>query len=76
MLKNMGFVMLTGAVMAVFFSPIYIEAELPIKKECIKKEKEVKSKNSKDKNQKIGMFLMSKGFESELIWKALKQTQD
>jgi len=37
--------MLTGAVMAVFFSPIYIEAELPmVKKECIKKEKEVKKK--------------------------------
>ncbi|HEX2579852.1 MAG TPA: hypothetical protein VHK67_05585 [Rhabdochlamydiaceae bacterium] len=44
MLKNMGFVMLTGAVMAVFFSPIYIEAELPIKKECIKNVKEVKKK--------------------------------
>ncbi len=41
-----------------------------------KKEKEVKSKNEKDKNQKIGMFLLSKGFESELIWKALKQVQD
>lgn len=45
MLKNMGFVMLTGAVMAVFFSPIYIEAESPaIKKECVKKEKEGKKK--------------------------------
>jgi hypothetical protein len=45
MLKNMGFVMLTGAVMAVFFSPIYIEAESPVvKKEYIKKEKEVKKK--------------------------------
>jgi regulatory protein len=38
-----------------------------------KKEREVKSKNAKDKNQKIGMFLLSKGFESELIWKTLKQ---
>lgn len=45
MLKNMGFVMLTGAVMAVFFSPIYIEAESPtVKKEYIKKDKEVKKK--------------------------------
>lgn len=45
MLKNMGFIMLTGAVMAVFFSPIYIEAESPvIKKEHVKKEKEVKKK--------------------------------
>ncbi len=47
MLKNMGFVMLTGAVMAVFFSPIYIEAESPeIKKELVKnkKDKEVKKK--------------------------------
>ena len=45
MLKNMGFVMLTGAVMAVFFSPIYIEAELPVvKKEYIKKDKELKKK--------------------------------
>lgn len=41
-----------------------------------KKEREVKSKNSKDKNQKIGMFLLSKGFESDLIWKILKQAQD
>jgi regulatory protein len=37
-----------------------------------KKEREGKSKNPKDKNQKIGMFLLSKGFESELIWKVLK----
>ncbi len=45
MLKNMGFVMLTGAVMAVFFSPIYIEAESPVvKKEYIKKDKETKKK--------------------------------
>jgi hypothetical protein len=45
MLKNVGFVMLTGAVMAVFFSPIYIEAESPeIKKELVKKDKEVKKK--------------------------------
>ena len=45
MLKNMGFVMLTGAVMAVFFSPIYIEAESPsVKKEYVKKEKEPKKK--------------------------------
>jgi hypothetical protein len=45
MLKNMGFVMLTGAVMAVFFSPIYIEAESPsMTKVCVKKEKEVKKK--------------------------------
>jgi hypothetical protein len=45
MLKNMGFVMLTGAVMAVFFSPIYIEAESPsMAKVCVKKEKEVKKK--------------------------------
>lgn len=36
-----------------------------------KKEREVKSKNPKDKNQKIGMFLLSKGFESELIWKCI-----
>ena len=45
MLKNVGFVMLTGAVMAVIFSPIYIEAESPPpKKEFVKKEKEVKKK--------------------------------
>ena len=37
-----------------------------------KKEREVKSKSPSDKKQKIGMFLMSKGFESELIWKVLK----
>ena len=39
-----------------------------------KKGKEVKSKNTREKNQKIGMFLLSRGFESELIWKALKST--
>ncbi len=45
MLKNMGFVMLTGAVMAVFFSPIYIEAETPaVKKEYVSKQKEGKKK--------------------------------
>jgi regulatory protein len=36
-----------------------------------KKEKEVKSKNSKDKTRKIVNFLLSKGFESELIWKCI-----
>lgn len=40
-----------------------------------KKEREVKSKNAKDKIRKIAMFLLSKGFESELVWKALKQTE-
>lgn len=37
-----------------------------------KKEREVKSKNPRDIAQKIGMYLLSKGYESELIWKALK----
>lgn len=45
-----------------------------------KKSREVKSQKyvvsgaepSKDKIRKIGMFLLSRGFESELIWKALK----
>ena len=41
-----------------------------------KKEKEVKSKNPKEKKQKIGMFLLSRGFESELIWKVLKTPSD
>ena len=41
-----------------------------------KKEREVKSKNPKDKNQKIGMFLLSKGYESELIWKILKNKNE
>jgi regulatory protein len=36
-----------------------------------RKEKEVKSKDSKDKARKILMFLLSKGYESELIWKSL-----
>jgi hypothetical protein len=46
MLKNMGFVMLTGAVMAVFFSPIFIEAEeiTSVKNECVKVKKETKKK--------------------------------
>ncbi len=37
-----------------------------------KKEREVKTKTASNKKQKIGMFLLSKGFESELIWKVLK----
>ncbi len=49
MLKNMGFVMMTGAVMAVFFSPIYIEAgdfAPSAKKEFVKKETHKKKKGS------------------------------
>ncbi len=38
-----------------------------------KKEREVKSKNPKDKTKKILMNLLSKGFESELVWKFLKK---
>jgi regulatory protein len=38
-----------------------------------KKSKEVKSKNAKDRSRKILMNLLSKGFESELIWKVLKE---
>ena len=37
-----------------------------------KKEREVKSKSASDKKQKIVMFLLSRGFESDLIWKVLK----
>ena len=37
-----------------------------------KKERETKSKDKKSKKQKIVMFLLSKGYESELIWKILK----
>lgn len=37
-----------------------------------KKSKEVKGKDSKDKIRKIGMFLLSKGYEAELVWKHLK----
>lgn len=40
-----------------------------------KKSKEVKSKNAKDKTKKIAMYLFSKGFESDLVWKALKQSE-
>ncbi len=39
-----------------------------------KKSKEVKGKNAQDKTRKIVMYLLSKGFESELIWKALKNS--
>lgn len=39
-----------------------------------KKSKEVKSKNAKDKTRKVAMYLFSKGFESDIVWKALKQT--
>ncbi len=37
-----------------------------------KKERELKSKDPKNKKQKIGMYLLSKGYESELIWKNIK----
>lgn len=36
-----------------------------------KKSREVKSQNSKDKTRKIVNNLLSKGFESELIWKCV-----
>ena len=38
-----------------------------------KKDKEVKGQNSKEKTRKIVMFLLSRGFESELIWKCINQ---
>lgn len=47
MLKNMGFIILTGAVMAVVFSPIYIEAKTTapaVKKEIYKKDSKEKKK--------------------------------
>ncbi|MGH7890606.1 MAG: hypothetical protein ACRENF_08660 [Thermodesulfobacteriota bacterium] len=44
MFKNVKFVMLTGAVMAVFFSPIYIESAPSVKKEYVKKEPSKKKK--------------------------------
>lgn len=37
-----------------------------------KKEKSVKGKNPKEKTQKIFHFLLSRGFESDLIWKCIK----
>lgn len=39
-----------------------------------KKSREVKAKNAQDRTRKIAMYVLSKGFESELVWKALKQT--
>ncbi len=39
-----------------------------------KKSKTVKGKNKKDKLKKVLMFLLSRGFESEMIWKVLKST--
>ena len=38
-----------------------------------RKAREVKSQEPRIKNQKIVMFLLSRGFESELIWKVLKK---
>ena len=40
-----------------------------------KKSSGVKSKNAKDKNHKIGMYLLSKGYESELIRKLLQSSR-
>lgn len=39
-----------------------------------KKRKEIKNPELKIKNQKVGMFLLTRGFESELIWKVLKSS--
>jgi hypothetical protein len=39
MLKNIGFMVLAGALVAVFFSPITIEAKEMVKKEYSKKKK-------------------------------------
>ncbi|MBI3501895.1 MAG: RecX family transcriptional regulator [Bacteroidetes bacterium] len=36
-----------------------------------KKSREVKIQNSKEKIRKVLMFLLSRGFESEMIWKIL-----
>lgn len=38
-----------------------------------RKAREVKNPELRIKNQKIVMFLLSRGFESELIWKVLKR---
>lgn len=38
-----------------------------------KKAREVKSQDPRVRNQKIGMFLLSRGFESELVWKVLRK---
>jgi len=38
-----------------------------------KKRKEIKNPEFRIQNQKIGMFLLSRGFESNLIWKVLKK---
>lgn len=37
-----------------------------------KKEREIKNSESRIKKQKIGNYLLSKGYESDLIWKVLK----
>ena len=37
-----------------------------------KKEKEIKDTESRIKKQKIGNYLLSKGYESDLIWNVLK----
>lgn len=37
-----------------------------------KKEKEIKNSESSIKKKKIGNYLLSKGYESELIWQVLK----
>jgi len=38
-----------------------------------RKAREAKTQDPKDKLRKIVMFLLSRGFESELIWKVLKK---
>lgn len=37
-----------------------------------KKSKEVRAKNEFEKTQKIAQYLLSRGFETELIWKTLR----
>ena len=44
-----------------------------IKKLAGQKRKKIQNTEYRIQNQKIGMFLSSRGFESELIWKVLKK---
>lgn len=52
------------------------EYQLTLHKLIEKKKKEISAISVFEKNQKIGQYLLAKGFESDLVWNAINETKD
>jgi len=52
------------------------EYSLTLHKLITKKKKEIEARNTFEKNQKIGQYLLAKGYESDLVWEALSLIND